>query len=322
MRKLILALFAVTILSCNDKPSERVVSQSSGGLNTLTVVMNNDLWQGSIGENIREKLAGPVNGLPQIEPMFDINQMPDDAFSGFMRKQRTFLKVEQSDSTKMEVVEDLYAKPQTGIVISGPNSDAINNIIQKDSATIVNTLKDVEIKEKIRRISLSLKDDEQIQKQFGISLKFPSAYRYAKTDDNFFWIRKDVPNGDMNITIYEVPFDVIDKDTNTIGALIKMRDSIGGDNITVDEGARFITEEAFAPYLKETTIAGKQAYETKGMWDVKNKFMAGPFVNYAIRDEKNNRYLVLEGFVFKPSASKRDNMFELESILKSVKFLK
>ena len=322
MRKLILALFAVTILSCNDKPSERVVSQSSGGLNTLTVVMNNDLWQGSIGENIREKLAGPVNGLPQIEPMFDINQMPDDAFSGFMRKQRTFLKVEQSDSTKMQVVEDLYAKPQTGIVISGPNSDAINNIIQKDSATIVNTLKDVEIKEKIRRISLSLKDDEQIQRQFGISLKFPSAYRYAKTDDNFFWIRKDVPNGDMNITIYEVPFDVIDKDTNTIGALIKMRDSIGGDNITVDEGARFITEEAFAPYLKETTIAGKQAYETKGMWDVKNKFMAGPFVNYAIRDEKNNRYLVLEGFVFKPSASKRDNMFELESILKSVKFLK
>ena len=322
MRKLILALFAVTILSCNDKPSERVVSQSSGGLNTLTVVMNNDLWQGSIGENIREKLAGPVNGLPQIEPMFDINQMPDDAFSGFMRKQRTFLKVEQSDSTKIQVVEDLYAKPQTGIIISGPNSDAINNIIQKDSATIVNTLKEVEIKEKIRRISLSLKDDEQIQKQFGISLKFPSAYRYAKTDDNFFWIRKDVPNGDMNITIYEVPFDVIDKDTNTIGALIKMRDSIGGDNITVDEGARFITEEAFAPYLKETTIAGKPAYETKGMWDVKNKFMAGPFVNYAIKDEKNNRYLVLEGFVFKPSASKRDNMFELESILKSVKFLK
>ncbi|WP_416445615.1 DUF4837 family protein [Leeuwenhoekiella sp. A16] len=322
MRKLILALFAVTILSCNDKPSERVVSQSSGGLNTLTVVMNNDLWQGSIGENIREKLAGPVNGLPQIEPMFDINQMPDDAFSGFMRKQRTFLKVEQSDSTKIQVVEDLYAKPQTGIIISGPNSDAINNIIQKDSATIVNTLKEVEIKEKIRRISLSLKDDEQIQKQFGISLKFPSAYRYAKTDDNFFWIRKDVPNGDMNITIYEVPFDVIDKDTNTIGALIKMRDSIGGDNITVDEGARFITEEAFAPYLKESTIAGKPAYETKGMWDVKNKFMAGPFVNYAIKDEKNNRYLVLEGFVFKPSASKRDNMFELESILKSVKFLK
>tara|TARA_R110000765_G_scaffold178627_2_gene284176 strand:+ start:225 stop:1193 length:969 start_codon:yes stop_codon:yes gene_type:complete len=322
MRKLILALFAVTILSCNDKPSERVVSQSSGGLNTLTVVMNNDLWQGSIGENIREKLAGPVNGLPQIEPMFDINQMPDDAFSGFMRKQRTFLKVEQSDSTKIQVVEDLYAKPQTGIIISGPSSEAINNIIQKDSATIVNTLKDVEIKEKIRRISLSLKDDEQIQKQFGISLKFPSAYRYAKTDENFFWIRKDVPNGDMNITIYEVPFDVIDKDTNTIGALIKMRDSIGGDNITVDEGARFITEEAFAPYLKETTIAGKPAYETKGMWDVKNKFMAGPFVNYAIKDEKNNRYLVLEGFVFKPSASKRDNMFELESILKSVKFLK
>ena len=50
--------------------------------------------------------------------------------------------------------------------------------------------------------------------------------------------------------------------------------------------------------------------------------MAGTFVNYAIRDEKNQRYLILEGFTFNPSKAKRDLMFELEAIIKSVKFLK
>ena len=315
-----LALCFMALISCKDKPEDRVVAQSSGGLNNLTVVMENNLWQGTVGETIREKLAGPVNGLPQIEPLFDINQMPEKAFSGFMRKQRTFLKIEQAAEAGIEVVKDEYARPQTGIIVKGPDTESINNIIKKDSATIVNTFKDVEIKEKIRRVGLSLKDDESIRKAFNVSLKFPSAYRYAKSEDNFFWIRKDITNGDMNITIYEVPLSVIDKDTNTIGSIIKMRDSISGDNITVDEGDRFRTEEAYAPYLNETKIDGKFAYETKGTWDVKGKFMAGPFVNYAIRDEKNNRYLVLEGFVFKPSASKRDNMFELESILKSVKF--
>lgn len=320
MQKLLSAFFILAFLvSCNDKPSERYVPESSGAINALTVVMENNLWQDTIGEVVREKFAGPVDGLPRVEPLFDINQMPAKAFTGFMRKQRTFLEIKYGETAKMEILEDAYARPQAGVVIEGPDSQSIINIIQKDSAKIVSAFKDEDVKEKIRRINLSLKEDEPIKKQFGVSLKFPTAYRYAKQEDNFFWIRKDISHGDMNITIYEVPLDKI-KDTNTVGSIIGMRNLISGDNITVDEGGRFTTEAAYAPYLNEVTIDGKPAYETKGTWEVRNKFMAGPFVNYAIKDEKNNRYLVLEGFVFKPSAKQRDNMFELEAILKSVKF--
>ena len=59
----------------------------------------------------------------------------------------------------------------------------------------------------------------------------------------------------------------------------------------------------------------------RGTREVKNKFMAGPFVNYAIEDKANNRLLVLEGFVFAPSISKRDYIFELEAMIKSAKLL-
>ncbi len=48
--------------------------------------------------------------------------------------------------------------------------------------------------------------------------------------------------------------------------------------------------------------------------------MAGPFVNYVIDDIANNRQLVIEGFVLAPSVRKRDYMFELEAIIKSIKF--
>ncbi|WP_273004742.1 DUF4837 family protein [Leeuwenhoekiella blandensis] len=321
MQKLILAFVLFAFIACDDKPSGKILSASSGALNNLTVVMPNDMWEGPVGESICEKLAGPVNGLPQVEPMFAINQMPSEAFSGFMRKQRTFLKIEQADSASIEVVNDEYARPQTGILVKGPTESAIINIIQQDSAKIVNTIKETEFTEKIRRVSLSLKEDKPLTDAFGITMKFPSAYRYAKDDDGFFWIRKDIPNGDMNITVYEVPYNMIDRDSNTIDSLIKMRDSIGGDNITVSEGMRFITEAAFAPYLSETTIDGKPAYQMKGMWEVKGRYMAGPFVNFTVDDKENDRYLVLEGFVFKPSANKRDNIFELESILRSVKFV-
>ena len=49
--------------------------------------------------------------------------------------------------------------------------------------------------------------------------------------------------------------------------------------------------------------------------------MSGPFINYAIKDTKNNRYLILDGFTYNPSKSKRDLVFELEAMMKSVVFL-
>ena len=47
--------------------------------------------------------------------------------------------------------------------------------------------------------------------------------------------------------------------------------------------------------------------------------MSGPFINYAIEDKANNRFVIIEGYVFAPSVEKRDYIFELESIIKSAK---
>ena len=63
----------------------------------------------------------------------------------------------------------------------------------------------------------------------------------------------------------------------------------------------------------------KKAYLTKGMWEVKKDFMAGPFVNYKVKDEKNDQWIIVEGFAFAPSLSKRDYMFELNTIISSFK---
>ena len=47
--------------------------------------------------------------------------------------------------------------------------------------------------------------------------------------------------------------------------------------------------------------------------------MAGPFINYKVKDEKNDRWIIVEGFAFAPSLNKRDYMFELNTIISSFK---
>jgi hypothetical protein len=83
-----------------------------------------------------------------------------------------------------------------------------------------------------------------------------------------------------------------------------------------------ITEAAYAPYLSYTVLDKRYAYETKGTWEMENDFMSGPFINYSIVDKPNKRILVVEGFCYAPSKEKRDLMFELEAIIKTIKFIK
>jgi len=320
---LLLAVFLTAVLSgCNSEKKDKIIlTSSSGNINSVSVIVDNELWEGSIGESLRNTLAAPVDGLPQEEPLFSLNQMPQQSFEGFVRQNRLFVKIEKGKEAGFKIFKDPYAHPQIGVVISGQNSQEIVDQISENSESLIKVLKNTEITEKQRRIRKSLKDDDKLEEQFGISMKFPTAYRYAIEDKKFFWIRKDIPKGNIEIMVYEVPLSAIDKDTNVVGQIIKMRDSIGKSRIPGRlDGSYMITEEAYAPYLFNSEIDGKFAYETKGTWEVKNDFMAGPFINYAVRDTANSRYIILEGFAFSPASAKRDNMFELEAILKSVKF--
>lgn len=318
---LILLLISLTTLSCNDKTSnQRLVPASSGKINTLLVVVDNLLWEENVGESIRDVFAAQVQGLQNPEPLFTISQMPTMVFTGFATKNRIVLKIEKGKPAATSINQDVFSKPQTLVVVSGKTNQEIIDQIQANSEKIISAFKKEEIKEKQRLIAKSLFDTKAIQEELGVDIKFPTAYRIATQSDNFFWIRKDTNTGNMDFMIYEVPLNSIHKGDSTVVDIIRMRDSIGKVHVQSSvEGAYMITEEAYAPYVHEVTINNKPTIETKGIWDMKNAFMSGPFINYAIEDKANNRYLVVEGYVFAPSVEKRDHIFELEAILKSVK---
>ena len=63
-------------------------------------------------------------------------------------------------------------------------------------------------------------------------------------------------------------------------------------------------------------------FETRGTWEVKGDFMGGPFLNYIVKDTINKRILFIDGFIFSPSQRKRDNIVEIEAIIKSLKVYK
>lgn len=322
MKPIIILIISAVILSGCNSNSKVALSASSGNINNLSVVIDNNLWEGSVGDNIRSLIGASLYGLPQDEPLFTLRQMPTSIFTGFVRKNRIVLKVVKGEEAGTQFYKDSYAKPQKMVVVSGFTNSEIIDQIKENADKIISVFKFEEIKEKQRRILKSINKNNNIETVLGVTMDFPSAYRVAKEEGDFFWLRRDIQTGTINFLVYEIPLNQIRQKDNPINEVIKLRDSIGKAHIPGPlEGTYMITEEAYTPAISKTLIGERNAYETRSTWQVKNAFMAGPFLNYVIKDEQKQRFVVFEGFVFAPSVGKRDYMFELEAIAKSIKFM-
>jgi hypothetical protein len=322
MRYLITILFFSILISCDDG-KKIYITDSSGIINMVNVVSENSVWESKVGETVRAEMASDAEGLPQKEPLYKLKHIPTKAFTGFAKKNRTFIKFTLGDKNDFVIANDTFARPQVGFFIEGKSEEDLIKLFNENKTKIVSELNKTEILEKWRRMNKSLGDSKPIEDKFGVNLKFPTAYRYANaTTDDFIWLRKDIKKGSMEIFVYRVPINKIENDSSTISNIVKVRDSIGKTHIPGPrEGSYMITEEAYMPYLYKTEVDGRFAYETRGTWVVKNAFMGGPFLNYVVKDEKNDQYIVVEGIVFKPTAEKRNNIFEIEAIARSLKFL-
>jgi hypothetical protein len=242
---------------------------------------------------------------------------------GFITDSRIIIVVKKENKNQFSVTKNQYATPQKVFHITGRTTSEILEILEKRAPQIIEISKQAEIDESQRITNLSLQNTSRIKNAFQVSLRAPSSYLYAFQKNQFIWLKKEIPSGNTSILMYQVPISSLKNNSNTIENIIKMRDSIGSLYISGTEpDTNMITEEGYAPYLFKTKLDGKEAFETKGTWELKNDFMSGPFINYAIVDTKNNRILVLEGFCYSPSKEVRDLRHELESIIKSVRFLK
>jgi len=322
-KTLFLFLFvSLSLISCTNK-NDNSSRKATGKINTISVVIDDQLWHGEIGDSIRNKFASPVIGLPHEEPLFTINQYPIKLMEGFMTNGRTIIVIKKGEKNKFEIRKNQYASPQNVFHISGKTVPDILEILEKNASKMIQIIKDTEIGESQRIISQSLFNARVIKNQFHIDVKIPSRYGYALRGNNFIWLKREIIGGNTSLLIYQVPLSTIKNETDVISDIVRMRDSIGHLYISGKESnSAMITEEGYAPYLLKIKLDGKKAYETKGTCELKNSFMSGPFVNYAIVDTAYNRILVLEGFCYSPSKEQRDLMHELESIIKSVTVVK
>jgi hypothetical protein len=316
----ILLVLVSFLISCESGKNQRILMEANGRINNLLIVMKNSEWQGEIGDELRKFITEPVVGLPQPEAQFEVSQVPLENFGSMFKASRSILKVGVADKNSFVVETDVYAGPQKIITITGKNNEELINEIRKNSEKIVSEFKNSDLRAIRKKILKKYWEPSTIEtfKKQGYSLKIPRDYTKVEDNGDFVWYRYHLFGGNsMELISYTVP--ITSKDDTNGNNLVAIRNAIGEKHIPGQiEGSYMITEEAYTPHIFEVTLNEKKAFEMRGKWEVKGVYMAGPFLSYTVVDTIHNRLVVVEGLTYAPSINKRDYMFELEAVLKTL----
>ena len=313
-------LLSVVLVSCLKKEAN-LPRKTSGAINTISVIIEDQLWNGEVGDSIRNKFASPVIGLPEEEPLFTINQFPIQLLEGFATASRAIIIVKKAAENKFEIKKNQYASPQNVFHISGKTAVEILQLLEDHSPEIIRHIKQAEILESQRINQKSLLPAGLFKKQFQLSIQVPSNFEQVMRKPNFVWFKKNSISGSSSLLLYQLPLNTI-RTTTISTAILSMRDSIGKYIQGTEPQTYMISETGYTPYFFKSTLDHRLAYETRGTWQLQNDYMSGPFINYTIVDSINKRLVVLEGFCYSPSKEKRDVMHELDAIMHSVHVLK
>jgi hypothetical protein len=323
----LILLASFLILSCDETPSSgedepktksEILPRSNGSHAEMLALVSDELFSSKTGEEVLKLFASEQDGLPQPEPLFKVMRAEPQKANSLLKRNKSILLIEISDSSYVTIVKDIWARPQIVTTISAPSDEAIAALLQEHGATIVERFQEHD-REKMRAVlykSRMRKLPEAITSLGIKNMIITQGFKQTLDRENLKIFKNKALRTDQYMIMYTEPM----RDGVVSGEeIIRSRDSIGKNYIEgFRENSYMATEMYIPPVQKIVEIGDMFAVETRGLWKTVGDFMGGPFLSYTIYDEVNDQIIVVEGMVYGPDSKKRNVLFELEVMMRSI----
>ncbi len=326
----LIAVISAGMFSCNkDKSSTSFMPPITGSPGEVTVVMDDELYDGYVGDSLyailcQEELALPGSGMEGAEPMFDLVQVPPTGFGNIFKSNRNIIifKIDPTlEKASIQVQRDYWARHQLLIRFSAPSKDSMVELIENKDDFLVNTIRDAEID---RQVYLNLKYENtelvnQLKMKHELVVQFPKGWNARVDTGNFVWVQYDPQGFTEGILVHYYPYQ--DESQISYESLVSATDMWLKKRVPGPSTGSYMSLEFDAPIYSKVFEKDKHyVREMKGLWTMQNDFMGGPFICWSFVDEERSRIVSVFGFVFAPQFDKRNHIRKVESLLKTVTF--
>lgn len=282
----------------------------------LLVVANKDWLKTEAGQKLVEIVEAPISGLPQREGNFRVTYVNPEAFKGVFQFYANILVVKvdmKYEESRMTLEKDLYARPQVVEGLYAPTDWAFVRLLEAHKKDILRHFNENEFARERKFLEKNYNGAvmAQVKKQFGVSINVPQDVDDMKIGENFLWASASKKDFQQNVCIYTLPW------SNNL-SFEDVRDSVMKVNIPGDREDQWMETDRRTVMIDDITRT--DLLVVRGLWDMRNDAMGGPFVSYCYVDTIRNRFLIVEGFAFAPDKKKRPIMRQLEAALQTVKF--
>ncbi len=319
----LLVFLLIVAAACQHKGAPVLYTNITGKAGETIVVMSKVAWDDLPGNLIRRTLAQPQLALPQEEPIFDLVNVPHEAFKDIFLKTRNIIQTKISpivENPGVTFTDDVWAYPQATVQINARNNEEFEKLFRENSDKIVAYFIKAE-RERLAMNYAKLHDKaiyNKLEKKYDIYLTVPPGFQIAPEEKDFTWLRYETPDISQAIMVYTFPYN--SDSTFTLNYLLFKRDSILRVNVPGPlKGSYMSTERQAEPTFQITRHNGNYAANIRGLWRVENDFMGGPFVMLAELDLIRQRVVVIDGYVYAPSKNKRNYIRQIEAIVYSLK---
>lgn len=325
MKKIyILLSFAlgVMLVSCNSE-STVMRKNITGKAGEMVIVISKDSWEGKPGEILRKTLAQPHIALPQDEPLFDLIDVPHEGFKSIFQTTRNIIQTSISanvDKPSVTFTDDVWAYPQATVQINARNADEFVTLFEKNKQKILSYFLAAEKERLTMNYSKTYENGvyNVLNKDFGITMKVPPGFQIKSQKKDFIWFQYDTPEIFQGIVVYTFPY--VSDSAFTVNYSLPIRDSLLKKFVPgPTDGSYMTTEKRLEQIQNITRLSGNYATEMRGLWQVENDFMGGPYVELSVLDAANQRVISAFGFVYAPSKEKRNLLRQVEAMIYSMK---
>jgi hypothetical protein len=315
-----LVLVMVIVVGCGGSQGSGLLS-SSGRSSEVLVVCSEKQWKGELGDSLQAILMQSAMILPQYEPIFLLSHVSPQRFRDAYQKQRNIIMLSIDTSLekgKISVMHNTWATSQIVIHIAANSTQGLIDVISARQNEMINRLMACEMKRffKVQKSHQDFRLSREIEKKYKIAMVTPDGFIFAVKNKNFCWLRRDTKDWIQSIMIYVQ--DYVSTEQFSEKHIVHLRDSLTKQYVFgAADSSYVITHKKYLPPFSEPSSAFDEHYaiRTVGLWETENDYQSGPFVNYTFLDEKTNRIITFDAFLYAPSEKKRDLLRQLEAVL-------
>ncbi len=350
MKLKLLGLFALlALVSCNNNSLGSFVQKNNAisKLNQVVIVAEDDVLASPSCDTLENYLTGFFPLLPQPEPYFDIRKYSlfEIENQPILREAKVYIVLHdlsrkdglgekiigedlgaaalRDDDGNVKIAKDKWAYGQIIIYLYANGPEKLDSLIKASYPTITSRIDqhyDKQVSASVYFNKPNAQYRQNVQNKHGIDMKIPNGWIEANGDENTSWYRLITEKGSHNILIHNQPYT--DQDIFKRESIKRNLNAIGKNTISSQSENSYLQlndwDLPLLLYTKE--IDGQYAKEARGIWEMVNDYMGGPYVAYTILDEEQNQVITLFGFIFEPGKDKRDNMIKLNHILLTTNF--